>query len=234
MKNVKLLGALTLAGTMILSAAVFTAPALGQASTAAKAAAKNKDDKKKDEKKAEGAVKIGEPAPAFTLTDTDGKTVNLADYAGKMVVLEWYNPECPFIVKHHSESKGNMTFNKLHAEYASKGVTFLAINSGAKGKQGNGKELNIQKKAEYKLPYAVLLDEDGKVGNLYGAKTTPHVFIIGKDGKLAYKGAIDNNDDPEKGGDKNYAKLALDEMIAGKAVSTSETKPYGCSVKYGK
>lgn len=186
-------------------------------------------DHSHDKKKAEPA-KVGDAAPAFTLTDTDGKTVNLADYKGKTVVIEWFNPECPFIVKHH---KVNTTFNDLYTEYNSKDVVFLAINSNAKGKQGNGLELNKKKKEEFKMQYPVLLDESGEIGRLYGAKTTPHVFVVDKEGKLVYAGAVDNNDHVEKVGTQNYVKDALDAVLAGKPVATSKTRPYGCSVKYG-
>lgn len=192
-----------------------------------------KEEKKqaKQDSKAASAAKIGEVAPDFKLTDTEGKEVSLAALtkAGKTVVIEWYNPECPFIVKHH---KTHTTFNDLHAKYAAKGVEFVAINSGAKGKQGYGKELNTKMKADYKLPFPVLLDETGDVGRAYGAKTTPHVFIVTKDGKLAYNGAIDDDRSADTLGKTNYVAKALDEILANTSVSTPETKPYGCSVKY--
>lgn len=180
------------------------------------------------------AAKVGDMAPAFTLKDTDGKEHTLADFKGKTVVIEWYNPGCPFIVKHHSESKNNMTFNKLYEEYNSKGVVFLAINSSAPGKEGHGLEMNKKKKEEYKLPFPVLLDESGDTGRAYGAKTTPHCYVINAEGKIVYAGAIDNNKNIDKAGDKNYVKAALDETLAGKAVTEATTAPYGCSVKYAK
>lgn len=216
-------GGIAFAGTLSSTTAYASEPDKGKSTDSGK---KDKD-KKDDSKGSAGAV--GSAAPAFTLTDTDGKTVNLSDFKGKIVVIEWFNPDCPFIVKHH---KVNTTFNDLVTEYNSKNVVFLAINSSADGKQGAGKEHNAKMKTEYKMSYPILLDTDGKVGKAYGAKTTPHVFIIGTDGNIAYNGAIDNNTDAKKAGDKNYAKLALDEMLAGKAVSTTETKPYGCSVKF--
>ena len=225
MKSWKALAALVLTGGMVLGATMVAAPAFAQPKDAMSKAGKKDDSMKK-------AAAVGDVAPAFTLTDTDGKTVNLADFAGKIVVLEWFNPSCPFIVKHHDTSKGNMTFNKLFDEFNPKGVVFLAINSGAKGKEGAGKEVNAKMRSTYKMGYPVLLDEDGKVGHAYGATNTPQCFVIGKDGKIAYKGAIDNNEKLEGSADKNYVKMALDEVLAGKAVSTAETKPYGCSVKY--
>jgi peroxiredoxin len=182
-------------------------------------------------KKSDGKLKIGDAAPAFELKDTDGKTVKLEDFKGKVVVLEWYNPECPFVVKQH---KLNQTMKNLHQEFSSKNVVFLAINSSAEGKQGYGLELNKKMKTEYKIEYPVLLDSDGKVGKLYGAQRTPHMYVINTEGKLAYMGAIDNNESTTKAGDKNYVKLAVDSVLAGKPVETATTKPYGCTVKYAK
>jgi len=178
------------------------------------------------------ALTLGEAAPDFTLTDLDGKAHHLADYlkAGKIVVLEWYNPGCPFIVKHHGTHK---TMNETAAAAAKDGVVWLAINSGAPGKQGHGLELNRQAAQDFKLLFPVLLDEAGTVGKAYGAKTTPHLFVISADGKLRYQGAID--DAPNPGGpvgETNYVAAALADLKAGKAVATAETKPYGCSVKY--
>ncbi len=199
-----------------------TAPAAG---TPAK-----HDDTKKDAKKDTGATtagaKIGAPAPAFTLTSAEGKTVNLSDYKGKIVVIEWFNPECPVIVGAHKAD----TFKNLWTKY-NKDVTFLAINSSAKGNQGYGKDLNAKTAKEWGLQYPVLLDEDGKIGKAYGAKTTPHMFVIGKDGNLAYMGAIDDGK-PGSAGKTNYVAAALDSILKGETVATAETKPYGCGVKY--
>ena len=188
---------------------------------------------KKEEKKTDKpmAAKVGETAPAFELTDTDGKTVKLSDFKDKIVFIEWFNPECPVIVGHH---KTQTTFADLHKEFNGKGVVFLAINSSAAGMQGNGKDLNAKTKKDWALPYPVLLDESGTVGKSYGAKTTPHVFIIGKDGKLAYQGAVDNQKKAGEKDYKSYAKQALDQLVKGETVTESETKPYGCGVKYGK
>lgn len=225
MKAMKLLAALTITGGLLVAGAM-TAPAF--ADPGAKTAAPKHEKK---EVSTDG-VKVGDAAPAFTLKDTDGKEHTLAELKGKVVVLEWFNPECPFIVKHHSEAKKNMTFNKLYDDYNSKGVVFLAINSSAAGKQGNGLELNKKMKTEYKLPYPILLDESGDVGHAYGAKTTPHCFVINAEGKVAYMGAIDNNKNIDKAGDKNYVKAALDEILAGKPVTEATTASYGCGVKY--
>ncbi|MCE2966743.1 MAG: thioredoxin family protein [Phycisphaerales bacterium] len=187
------------------------------------------------EKPKAGGIKPGDMAPDFSLTDTEGKTYRLADVlkadGTKAVVIEWFNPECPFVVKHHSK---NPTFANLHKEFSGKGVTFMAINSGAPGKQGHGKELNQKMRTEWKIQYPVLIDEDGKVGRAYGARTTPHMFIVTPDGKVAYAGAIDNNRSADKAGDVNYVSKALNEVLAGQTVSEASTNPYGCSVKYGK
>ena len=181
------------------------------------------------------AVKVGETAPAFTLKDTDGKEVKLADYKGKIVVLEWFNPECPFVKKHHVTMD---TMAKLAKEYKDKSVVWLAINSGSEGKQGAGQETNSKAKKDYKIDYPVLLDTTGATGKAYGAKTTPHMYVIDKDGKLVYAGAIDDHRGPgkpdEKTTVKNYVKNALDEVIAGKKVTSATSEPYGCPVKYGK
>ncbi|MFN7020780.1 MAG: thioredoxin family protein [Phycisphaerales bacterium] len=200
-------------------------------STAPKEAPKHAEGEHKHDKDCEHASKqaeLGAPAPDFTLTDTDGKTVGLSDFKGKIVVLEWFNPECPVIVQHH---KTNTTFNDLYTEYKSKDVVFLGINSSAPGKQGHGKELNAKMKTEYKIEYPILLDESGDVGRLYAAKTTPHCYVIDKDGKLVYRGAIDDKK-TGKPGSKNYVKAALDQVLRGETVTENDTKPYGCSVKY--
>ncbi len=231
MKSSKILGILAVVGTMTIGGLVagqaFAEP---PASGGKKMQKSEQKAEKKDEKSdAKAGVKVGEAAPTFTLTDLDGKAVNLADHKGKIVVLEWFNPECPFVVKHH---KVNPTFKTLHEQYSSKNVVFLAINSSAEGKQGHGAKLNKEKAAEFKIGYPILLDTDGKVGKMYGAKTTPHMFVIDAEGKIAYQGAIDNNRDRTKAGDVNYVKAALDALLANKAVEKTQTDPYGCSVKY--
>lgn len=189
-----------------------------------------KKDEKKDEKKTEG-VAVGSVAPGFELTDTDGKATKLSDFAGKVVVLQWFNPGCPFVKKHY---EGANTFNELNKKYSDKGVVFLAINSGAAGKEGAGKETNATAKKDWKIEYPVLLDEAGTVGKTYGAQRTPEMFVIDKEGKVVYHGAIDDNKDMKGTGKTNYVAKALDEVLAGKPVTTAETKPYGCTVKYGK
>lgn len=193
--------------------------------------AEPKKEKKDGDKKKEStsAAAIGQAAPAFKLTCTAGKEVSLSDFKGKIVVLEWFNPDCPYIVKHH---KTNMTFNDLHKKYAGKDVVFLAINSNREGKQGSGKDRNAKAVEEFKLPYPVLMDTTGETGKAYGAKTTPHCYVIDKNGVLAYEGAIDDDRSVETPGKVNYVAKAVDELLAGSSVSTAQTKPYGCSVKY--
>jgi len=174
---------------------------------------------------------VGDKAPDFKLTDTDGVEHSLAKYLaeGQVVVLEWFNPDCPFIIKHH---KTNRTMDETYATLKHKGVVWLAVNSGAAGKQGAGLERNKKAREEYRMTFPVLLDENGAVGRAYGAKTTPHMFIIGKDGKLAYSGAIDDNASPTEYGTRNHIISALRGVLDGRAVPEPVTKPYGCSVKY--
>lgn len=181
------------------------------------------------------APQIGKPAPNFTLKDCTGKEHSLSDFAGKVVVLEWTNHGCPFVVKHYGS--GNM--QKLQADATSKGVVWLSICSSAPGEQGHMSAADAAKKCEEvgSKATAYLLDEDGKVGQLYHAKRTPEMFVINKDGALVYKGAIDSvksTDPKDIEGATNHVAAALDEVLAGKPVSTPETAAYGCSVKYKK
>ena len=176
-------------------------------------------------------VNPGDKAPDFTLTDTAGQehtlSALLADH--KVVVLEWFNPDCPFIVRHHKTHK---TMDETFAAVKDEGVAWIAINSGAAGKQGAGLERNRKAVEEYAMSFPVLLDEDGTVGKAYGAMTTPHMFVITQDGTVAYAGAIDDDRAGERPGEVNYVAAALDAVLAGKDVATQETRPYGCSVKY--
>ena len=177
------------------------------------------------------ACEVGKAAPDFTLTDTEGKKHHLADYAAadQIVVLEWFNADCPFIVKHH---KTSTTMNDLQAAYADQDVVWLAICSSAEGKQGNGLERNRQAREDYAMVYPILIDESGEVGRLYGAKTTPNMYVIDGEGVLRYQGAIDDKPSPYEVGETNYVAAALAALVAGEAVAKPETKPYGCSVKY--
>jgi peroxiredoxin len=176
---------------------------------------------------------VGATAPDFSLTDSKGKTQTVSQYKGKYVVLEWFNPDCPFVKKHYGS--GNM--QKLQEEFTAKGVVWLSIDSSAPGLEGNLTAEQAEKKiAEWKTKQtALVLDPDGKAGRTYGAKNTPHMFVINPEGKIIYEGAIDSKATPNPSdisGSTNYVKVALEESLAGKTVSNANTKPYGCSVKY--
>ncbi len=169
---------------------------------------------------------IGAKAPDFTLQNQDGKNVSLHDFAGKIVVLEWTNPECPFVQRHYKEK----TMTTLASRYEDKGVVWLAINSGHTATNDADKAWA----AAQGVSYPELNDSLGVTGKAYHATNTPDMYVIAADGTLLYSGAIDNDPDGDKSaGDKiNYVQRALDEILSGKAVSTPQTKPYGCSVKY--
>ena len=179
------------------------------------------------------AVEPGEEAPDFTLTDSKGTSHKLSDFRGKFVVLEWLNHECPFVKKHYGS--GNM--QKLQKDYTAKGVVWLSIISSAPGKQGHrtGAQADADTKDKNAAPTAVLLDPAGEVDQKYEAKTTPHMFVIDKEGKVLYAGAIDsiNSTNPaDVAKAENHVRQALDAALAGKPVPTPQTKPYGCSIKY--
>ncbi len=182
---------------------------------------------------AHAAATVGQPAPAFSAANSDGGTTTLADLKGKYVVLEWTNDGCPFVQKHYNS--GNT--QGLQKDATDKGAVWLSVISSAPGKQGHvdarqAKALSTSRKAH---PSQVLLDPAGDLGRLYGAKTTPHMFIVNPEGKLVYAGAIDSiasadaDDIPEA---TPYVRLALTEAIAGKSLTHPVTTPYGCSVKY--
>jgi peroxiredoxin len=178
-------------------------------------------------------VEVGQPAPDFSLPDTHGKNHDLSQYKGKWVVLEWYQPDCPFVQKHYGA--GNM--QALQKEFTAKGVVWLSIDSSAPGEEGNypADKLNEIASSQGAARTALLLDPDGKVGHEYGAKTTPDMYIINPDGKLVYEGAIDSKPTTVVADLKtatNYVKVALDNSMSGKSVSQTVTRPYGCSVKY--
>lgn len=184
------------------------------------------------EQAAKGPIKVGQKVTNFTLKDTEGVDRQLQKYLddGKIVVIEWFNSECPYIKKHHVHTT---TMIDLEQEFRDQGVVWLAINSGAPGKQGTGLEHNIKARADYKMTYPLLLDESGEVGRMFGAKTTPDMRIITPDGVLAYAGAIDDNRMPRGEAKVNYVRQALREIIAGETVSVDQTRPYGCGIKYG-
>lgn len=178
-------------------------------------------------------AEIGKKAPEFALMDIQGKTHKLSEYEGKVVVLEWINHGCPFVKKHYNS--GNM--QSLQKKYTAENVVWLSICSSAKGKQGHmtSKEWQKRVKSDDSAATAVLIDEDGKVGRLYGAKTTPHMYVIDQKGNLAYMGAIDNKastDQEDIPGARNWVSEAVDSLLAGKPVEVAATVSYGCSVKY--
>lgn len=178
-------------------------------------------------------VAIGQPAPDFTAKNLKGESVSLADFKGKTVVLEWANFGCPFVQKHYKS--GNLP--KLQEQYTSKGVVWLTINSSAEGKQGYMEPAKMAEEAASQGNKAThfIMDTDGQVGKAYDAKVTPHMFIIGPDGKLAYDGAIDSKPTTEAAdvaaADRLFAN-ALDAVLVGKEVPNAKNKPYGCGVKY--
>jgi hypothetical protein len=178
------------------------------------------------------AAVIGKPAPDFTLTDLDGKAHTLSQYAGKTVVLEWFNPGCPFVEHAHGEGP----LKDMAAKETAQGIVWLSINSGGPGKQGNGAEANREGVTRFGMTNPVLLDEDGTVGHTYGAEKTPHVFVVDAKGVLVYRGGLDNAPMgvPDEGERIDYVGAALADVRAGKPVAVSETSVYGCSVKYAK
>jgi hypothetical protein len=182
---------------------------------------------------ASAAAVVGKPAPNFKAADANGKPVSLSDFRGKTVVLEWNNPDCPFVRKHYGS--GNM--QKAQAAAAKDGVVWLTINSGAPGKQGHmsGPEAKAFVAKAGARPTAYLLDPRGVVGKAYDAKTTPHMYIVNKAGILVYAGGIDDKPTAKPAdinGARNHVLAALSEVKAGKAVSVATSRPYGCSVKY--
>jgi peroxiredoxin len=179
------------------------------------------------------AATVGQAAPDFSAPDLAGKAVKLSDFRGKFVVLEWTNPECPYVRRHYDS--GNMP--SLQKELAAKGVVWLAVNSSSpeSGEFTPPEGMTKWVAAKGAAPTAVLIDKDGKVGRLYGARTTPHMYVIDPQGKLVYAGAIDDKrwgNVEETKTAKNHVRAALGEAMAGKPVAVSATTPYGCSVKY--
>ena len=176
---------------------------------------------------------VGQPAPAFELTDTTGKAVKLADFKGRFVVLEWTNPGCPFVGKHY----GSQNMQSLQKEAAAQKVVWLSISSTA---PGHGDYLApAALAAQYKdwgaAPAAVLMDDSGKVGRAYGARTTPHMVVIDPQGVLVYAGGIDDKRSTSQAdvkSSKNFVRAALADVLAGKPVATPSAAPYGCSIKY--
>lgn len=179
------------------------------------------------------AAMVGSPAPDFTLTDIQGQSHKLSDYRGKIVVLEWVNSGCPFVQKHYES--GNLP--RLQQTATADGVVWLAVNTGRDGVQGamNSADASQWLRKQQASPTAYLRDPDGSVGRLYGAKTTPHMYVINADGVLVYNGAIDSIRSADKediARATNYVSAALADLKAGRPVATTNTQPYGCGVKY--
>jgi peroxiredoxin len=179
------------------------------------------------------AARVGEAAPDFTATGSDGKAYHLADLKGKYVVLEWHNQGCPYTQKHYES--GNM--QRMQKEWTGHGVEWFTVISSAPGAQGyvDASAENSYLTKMHAVPTAALLDSSGELGHLYGAKTTPHMFIIDPQGVLIYDGAVDDRpttDVSDVNGATNYVSVALSQAMSGKAVATPTTRPYGCSVKY--
>lgn len=183
---------------------------------------------------AAAAAVVGQPAPAFTATDVNGRAVSLADFKGRHVVLEWVNPGCPYVVKHYGA--GNMQATQKGA--VDQGVVWLSINTTASdhGDYKPPAEMAAWMKGQKAVATTTLMDSDGKVGRAYGARTTPHMYIVNPAGTLVYVGAIDSKPSANAADiatATNHVKVALAESLAGKPVSVPSTRPYGCSVKYG-
>lgn len=178
-------------------------------------------------------VRPNTTAPEFILKDMNGSNRKLSDFKGKYVVLEWFNKDCPYVRKHY----GSSNMQKLQKTYTDKGVVWLTVYSSAKGKQGYEEPAEALKthKELKSSPSFLLADNDGKVGLLYGAKTTPHMFVVNPQQEVIYTGAIDDNSSSDAAvipTSKNYVALALDASLAGKSVAIKHAKPYGCNVKY--
>jgi peroxiredoxin len=175
---------------------------------------------------------VGQAAPSFAGVDTAGMAVSLADHKGKYVVLEWVNPECPFVQKHYNS--GNMPATQKHA--ASKGVVWISVQTSGSAKDAKlAADLTAYMKTKNGAPTAMLMD-DGKIGRAYAAKTTPHMYLIDPAGKLVYAGAIDSkasSNPADIASATNYVNAAIDEVMSGKPISRPVTQPYGCTVKYG-
>jgi peroxiredoxin len=182
---------------------------------------------------AQGTAKVGAPAPAFQAVDVEGKTRNLQEFAGKTVILEWTNHDCPYVRKHYNSA----TMQTLQKDMAKEGIVWLSVISSPEGEQGyvdaaTAKELTAKRDA---APAGILLDPNSKVARAYGAQTTPHMYIVDPKGTLAYMGAIDDKPSSSASslnGARSYVRQAVAEMKAGKPVSQAATKAYGCAVKY--
>lgn len=175
---------------------------------------------------------IGQAAPDFTLTDLDGNSHTLSDLTedGNVVVLEWFNPDCPFVRKHYRDDTGTMV--NMEKDMAGKNVVWLRVNSGHEGHPTADHDHNAEMAEKWGITSPILMDHSGDVGRMYGAKRTPEMYVIDSSGTLVYHGAIDNRSDAAGPGDENYVRAAVGQVLDGKGVSKPQTKAYGCSVKY--
>lgn len=179
-------------------------------------------------------AKVGKKAPAFTLIDVDGTEHTLADYTaeGNVVVLEWFNPTCPFVKKHYAGER--QTMNETIKGFEGEKVVWLRINSGSEKSRTSGAEFNKKMAEEWKITTPILLDAEGEVGKAYGAKRTPEMYVIDAEGVLRYHGAIDSDNRARNIGEEIYVKTAVQQVLAGETVTNAQTDAYGCSIKYKK
>lgn len=201
------------------------------AGTDAPEGAKADDPAPADDAAPAATAEVGKPAPDFTLTDLDGKTHTLSAYAGKLVVLEWFNPGCPFVNYAHTDGP----LLDMAQKESAQGVVWLSINSGAPGKQGHGAQVNEAAAGKFGMTNPILLDEDGEVGRTYDAKKTPHLYVIDTEGVLRYAGGLDNAPMGEVDGDdpkRAHVTEALADVRGGKDVRVPTAPPWGCTVKY--
>lgn len=203
---------------VLVAALAVAAPALADCGKCGSSAAHSHD----------GVTHHAHQAPDFELTDHDGKVHKLSDYQGKIVVLEWTNPQCPFVQRHYAN--GSTTMIDLQKKFAGQDVVWMAVDSSHFVTAESASSWAERKG----IDYPILLDADGKVGMMYEARTTPHMFVIGTEGQILYQGAIDDDRAGKNADRTNYVAAALSAALAGEAVEVAETKPYGCSVKYGK
>jgi peroxiredoxin len=235
MKRSKIFAAVTLLAVVALAATTFLdAPEVGSnASSAEDAAGANAAGAKATSVEDAAPPEVGKTAPDFTLQGTDGKEYTLSDLRGQYVVLEWLNFGCPYVGKHY----GSGHMQKLQKKYTDKGVKWLSIVSSAPGKQGYHppEKMSVMNEKKGGNQTAILMDPSGKVGKMYGAKTTPHMYVINSEGTLIYKGGIDDKpttDEADIKGATNYVDQALAAAMNGKEVPVKKARPYGCSVKY--
>jgi peroxiredoxin len=202
---------------------------LAGAAFATQVACKQEPAKAPEVKKEAAAAELGKAPPAFTLKDLAGKDISLADYKGKIVVLEWFQPSCPFCIGGYKEDGAcRTTSERLQKD----GVVWLLVNSTNADMPDSKVDANVEFFKSRKLSHTVLMDTDGRVGHAYGAKSTPHCFVIDTKGNLAYRGAIDNAQERDAKEKVNYVANAVAELKASKPVTKADTRSYGCSVKY--